>query len=104
MRQILVLMAIMLKGSAEIACNNENLGLLFGPAHICGGSGHHVLYVEVPDEITCKWTEPREPLIENLATIYFPKVFSEKISAHGCTVDIKFINSNGFLGYKIYIG
>ena len=102
MRQILVLMAIMLKGSAEIIASNQNLGLLFGPAHICGGSGHHALYVEIPDEITCKWTDPREPLIENVVvTTYFPKVFSEKISAHGCTVEIKFITTQmGFWGTK----
>ena len=100
--QLLILLAIITLGKTEIISTNNNLGVLFGPAHICGGSGHHSLYMELPDEIECIWTDPREPLLENVVvTTYFPKTFSNKISAYGCTVEIKSITTSmGFWGTK----
>ena len=100
--QLLIFIAIITLGKTEIITTNNNLGVLFGPAHICGGSGHHSLYMELPDEIECIWTDPREPLLENVVvTTYFPKTFSNKISAYGCTVEIKSITTSmGFWGTK----
>ena len=56
--QLLILLAIITLGKTEII-TDTNLGTLFGPANICGGSGHHSLCMELPGEIECIWTDPK---------------------------------------------
>ena len=100
---LMVLLMISYGGAIQPqVTNNTNLGSLFGPAHVCGSGGHHALYVEIPEETDCTWTDPREPLLENVVvTTYFPRTFSDKITAYGCTVEIKSVTTYmGFWGTK----
>lgn len=80
----------------------EDLGKLFGPAHVCGASGHHAIYIEIPDIPPCVWDDPRSKAVENvLTTPFFPKSFSDPIKAYACQVEIEFIRTSmGFWGTK----
>ena len=97
----MILQILSLGGAVQVT-NNTNLGLLLGSAHVCGKGSHHVLYVELSEEIDCNWTDPREPLVENVfVTTYFPKAFSDKITAYGCTIEVKSVTTfMGFWGSK----
>ena len=58
---LMVLLMISYGGAIQPqVTNNTNIGFLFGPTHVCGSGGHHALYVEIPEETDCTWTDPRE--------------------------------------------
>ena len=97
-----MILQILSPGGAVQVTNNTNLDLLFGSAHVCGKGGHHALYLKLPEEIDCNWTDPREPLVENVVvTTYFPKAFSVKITVYGCTIEVKSVTTYmGFWGTK----
>jgi hypothetical protein len=60
------------------------------------------MYIEIPEIPSCIWEDPRSKTVENvLTTPFFPKTFSDPITAHACQVEIEFIRTfMGFWGTK----
>ena len=90
------------KSDAQTINENQNLGKIFGSAHICGSLGHHAFYTKIPKVMPCDWADLREPIIENvLITTFFPKTFSDKIPAYSCSVEMLSVTTYlGFWGTK----
>ena len=85
-----ILLLFIINGTnAQIVNDTQNLGRLFESVHLCGSLVHHAYYMEIHKIMSCHWTDPREPIVEDvLITTFFPKTFSEKIPAYSCTVEI----------------
>ena len=89
-------------GANNVVTSETDLGTLFGPGHICGSSGHHTMYIDLPDIPDCIWEDPRTKNVENvLITPFFPRTFSDPIKAYGCQVEITTVTTfMGFFGTK----
>jgi hypothetical protein len=105
-KQIIMFFCLMfmLPRSAAVRVVNktEDLGQLFGPAQVCGSTGHHGMYIALPDKPNCEFMDPRKRLIQKmLITPYFPLTFSEQIDAHSCQVEVTTRKTyKGFWGTK----
>jgi hypothetical protein len=88
--------------AVSVVDSQQDLGQLFGPAQMCGSSGHEAMYIALPELPTCDWKDPRSTMVENLlVTPFFGKTFSEAIDAYGCQVEIStIITQMGFFGSK----
>jgi hypothetical protein len=98
-----ILFMIMTTSNAQrTLTKTDNLGELFGQAHVCGSTGYHSTYIAVPDLPNCEWEDPRTKVVENvLATPYFQKTFSDNIIAYGCQIERNVITTfMGFFGTK----
>ena len=88
--------------AAQVVNKTQNLGKLFGKAHVCGSNGHDTMYIELPDIPDCTWEDPRSKMVENiLTTPFFPITFSDSIQAYGCQIEKQSIRTYmGFWGTK----
>jgi hypothetical protein len=65
---------------------------------VCGSTGHHGLYIALPDKPRCEFVGPRSKVIQKLlVTPFFPPTFSEPIEAYSCQIEIT--NRKTFKGF-----
>ena len=99
---MLYFMLLPFSSAYNIVSSETDLGSMFGPGHICGSSGHHTMYIDLPDIPSCVWEDPRSKNVENvLITPFFPRTFSDQIKAYGCQVEVTTVTTfMGFFGTK----
>jgi hypothetical protein len=56
--------------AGELINSTTNLGAIFGPAQVCGSTGHHGLYIALPDKPRCEFVDPRTKSYRNCLSLH----------------------------------
>ena len=52
---MLYFMLLPFSSASNVVTSDTDLGTLFGPGHICGSAGHHMMYIDLPEIPSCIW-------------------------------------------------